>query len=135
MTILSNHRLHSYKATTAKYCRIINRKSTPMKTYQQNTKYSTQNILEVFMNKNKVGVKKQECIQQMQETNQQKQSAPLVMVLAGHNVYEDIYGWHPIIYDSMHAEHAEDQKYESVEEENAYEEMWDHLDYLEYMCD
>jgi uncharacterized cysteine cluster protein YcgN (CxxCxxCC family) len=103
-----------------------------MKTYQQNTKYSTQNILEVFMNKNKVGVKKQECIQQMQETNQQKQSAPLVMVLTGHNVYEDIYGWHPIIYDSMH---AEDQKYESVEEENTYEEMWDHLDYLEYMCD
>ena len=130
MTILSNHRLHSYKATTAKYCRIINRKSTPMKAYQQNTKYSTQNIVELFMNKNKAGVKKEEHIQQTH--TQQKESAPLVMALTGHNVYEDIYGWYPIIYDSMH---AEDQKYESIEEENVYEEMWDHLDYLEYMCD
>lgn len=63
---------------------------------------------------------------------------PVILSIEGFNIYEDLYGgWNPTLYNEMNAEYNLDNSMDSDEDysETDNEEMWAHLDYLEWLTD
>ena len=129
MTVLSNHRLHSYKATIASHRRVLTPKKTPMKKTT-----SRRIIISISLTKktSTINNKTTEVKPEVQEVK------PVSFSIDGLNIYEDLYGgWNPQIYEALNQEYDLDNSadYEDDMTEAMNEEAWEHLDYLEWLMD
>lgn len=131
MTILSNHRLHSYKATAASHRRVLTPKKTP-------TKSSTmrRRIIIKFPITEKIStITEKPAVKIVDDVVETK---PIALIIEGMNIYEDLYGgWHPEFYEALNQEYDLDNSvdYEEYLDEADNEELWAHLDYLEWLTD
>ena len=130
MTILSNHRLHSYKPTAANHNRVLTPKKIPMKVYEHIVR------LRMHYAKKVAALSITGTTTQAATMTKVEEQKPLEL-LYGMNIYEDFYGWFPEVYEATYEELYGDEKpeYDPYVEEQYNEELWAHLDYIEWMMD
>jgi hypothetical protein len=128
MTILSNHRLHSYKSSASKHHRVVTPKKVPQ------TQTGRRILIKISVTPKKSSINKKT----IQEKSVVEEVKPVSLSIEGFNIYEELYGgWNPTLYNEMNAEYDLDNSMDSDEEysEADNEEMWAHLDYLEWLID
>lgn len=129
MTILSNHRLHSYKSTAANHNRVVTPKKIPMKLYEHVMRFR------LYYAKKVATLQVASATTQKDNMTKVDEQGPL-QLLYGMNIYEDFYGWFPEVYEATYEEmYGGQPEYEPDIEEEYNEELWAHLDYLEWMTD
>jgi hypothetical protein len=137
MTILSNHRLHSYKATASSHRRVLTPKKTPHTPFKQTIR---RRITIQFPITEKTSTITKKTLENKTVATQEpcEDQKPQNLSIEGMNIYEDLYGgWHPEFYEALNHEYDLDNSFEYEDEltEALNEEMWDHLDYLEWLTD
>jgi hypothetical protein len=134
MTILSNHRLHSYKATAASHRRVLTPKKTPTKS--STIRSSRGRIIIKFPLSQKIStITEKPTVKIVDDVVKTK---PIALIIEGMNIYEDLYGgWNPEFYEALNQEYDLDNSadYEEYLDETDNEELWAHLDYLEWLTD
>ena len=133
MTILSNHRLHSYKATASSHRRILTPKKTPVKS---SSICRRRRIIITFPLTEKAYTITNKLVKTIDSTV--KVEEPVTLSIEEMNIYEDMYGgWNPSLYNEINIEYDLDNSadYEDYLTEADNEEAWAHLDYIEWLGD
>ena len=150
MTILSNHRVHTYKASATRIRRDISPKKVPVlkTTYTKKNQTITPKMLANLM------LILKSSPQIAAPLMRPEPSAPLAVMTTrtisvwnheytveipdGYDIYEGLRRWYPSLYEAA----MEEEKYErsliTMEEgltEEDIEQAWAHQDYLEWLCD
>ena len=145
MTIISNHRVHSYKFTTTRGHRDISPKKTTLqiaKNNKKNTTTSTQaliNLIALIKTKNSdfIPIPSAPPADMTTRTICVRGQEYNIELPEGFDIYEGLRRWFPSLYKAVLEEqeeiHYNDQYDDSTDEDN--EAAWAHYDYLEWLYD
>ncbi len=133
MTILSNHRLHTYKSSASICKRDLSPKKTPL--CNKNTFKRNSNIISRKSTLNTKPLKQVDTpINVLSRTITVWNNSYQVNLPEEIDIYEGLRLLYPNLYKEM-CEEIEAQQIEIVNDELEYEEAWNHYDYLEWLYD
>ncbi len=152
MTVLSNHRLHSYKCSAASHNRDISPKKIPEATMRRNSLVKGKKVA-VTNNLSNSSKKEENATITLEVTT----PVPTIMertiyvwgeqytvqIPPNYDIYEGLRRWYPSLYEAVIQEEKLFRQEELMEEEllkqEVYEDddelVWAHQDYLEWLCD
>ena len=159
MTILSNHRVHSYKFTTTRARRDISPKKLALQTYKNNRKsrslspHPLADLFSLIKSVNPQVLPVTPHSTPVVAPAPEPSAPPAIMTtrkifVKGQeyhveipeffDIYEGLRRWYPGLYDAVIEEENEirnSYEEETDPTEQDIEEMWAHYDYLEWLCD
>jgi hypothetical protein len=159
MTILSNHRVHSYKFTTTRACRGISPKKLALQTTKNNRKsrspspHPLADIFSLIKTINPQVLPVTPPSTPVVAPAPAPSAPPAIMttrkiLIKGQefniempeffDIYEGLRHWYPNLYEAVLEEDEEIRNNDDIDynpTEQDIEEMWAHYDYLEWLCD
>ena len=139
MTILSNHRIHTYKATASLHKRDLSPKKTPlnkmprhkMSSHTKNKFLSLKALARITKTSELTTTPIQMETRSIYVWGEEYQ----IQLPSGFDIYEGLRIWYPSLYiEVIKEEYAENNQKDNLDEDDV-EAAWSHYEYLEWLCD
>jgi argonaute-like protein implicated in RNA metabolism and viral defense len=156
MTVLSNHRLHSYKASVASHNRDITpkkRETKPLNKMNLRKRSSSSSPAKKYVKNSEIiptisqvdshvisDVISQVCSPVLSIMKEEERTITVwgeeykVSLPPGYDIYEGLRRWYPSLYEAVIEKEQAEKYYEEYYEKDM-ELFWAHQDYLEWLCD
>lgn len=142
MTILSNYRLHSYKASASCHTRDITPKKRTLTQPSHKIQLKSRYTRSITPPKKYLKLQTSEAIPVISIMKEEERIITVwgeeyrIQLPPGYDMYEGLRRWYPSLYEAViDEERLQKIESEATDEDPSIELAWDHHDYLEWLFD